>query len=383
MSFLPSPERVKRDKDQFVRLFLYAEPGFGKSYFADQFPNPFIINTDGNLPYYTAPGLIVNQWEASKNDPESKNRSFVDIVDELVKSNGNGYKTIVIDLIENIYELARAAKLEEFGINHESDAGGYGKGYQLVRDPFYAAIKKLYSLPLNILLLSHENNKIIKDRIGREYSYFLPNLGETIVEKLTGTGYTLRGYWKGSLTNDNMESKSKRMLSLSPKDNELHVARLIDSEGNPVELDDIELSYENFINVLKSLNDPEKVGTFKQSQVSQHTQEKAKPQPKTPVKAPVKEEIKVVKATEPIHNSTIGIVEHTITNVTAPIQHTFISTDSVVKQEPVSVIQERTKEFIEVKPVDTTETSANTSISDEKKRKIEELKAKYMQKGRS
>lgn len=377
MSFLPAPGRVKRDKDQFVRLFLYAEPGFGKSYFANQFPDPFIINTDGNLPYYTAPGLIVNQWEASKNDPDSKHRSFIDIIDELVKTNGNGYKTIVIDLIENVYELARQAKLLEFGINHESDAGGYGKGYQLVRDPFYSAIKKLYSLPLNILLLSHENNKTIKDRIGREYSYFTPNLTESVVEKLTGTGYTLRGYWKGSLTNDNMESKAKRMLSLSPKDNELHVARLIDADGNPVELDDIELSYENFISVLKNLNDPEKVGTFK----TVHQEEE---KPKAQLKKPVQKETTQSKpsqttpsSTTSIHNVEPKILVDTIVETIVEQANKVVHDNTLT--EPARQIQ--ATNVVEVQPKETNSTT-DTSISDEKLKKIEALKAKYLQKGR-
>lgn len=346
MSFLPTPGRVKRDKDQFVRLFLYAEPGFGKSYFADQFPDPFVINTDGNLPYYTAPGLIVNQWEASKNDPDSKNRSFVDIVDELVKNNGFGYKTIIVDLIEGVYELARTAKLAEYGLKHESDAGGYGKGYQLVRDPFYIAIKKLYSLPLNILLLSHEDNRTIKDRIGREYAYFSPKLSESVTNKLTGTGYTLRGYWKGSLTDDNMESRAKRMLSLSPKDNELLVARLVDADGNPVELDDIELSYENFIGVLKNLNDPSKVGTFNTVQVKETN-------PVIPTKKALPKKPLVKKA------------------------HTA---DDLPTVEPTSA---PAKKPAAAKPVTKApETKASTmTISDEKRAKIEALKKQYLAKG--
>lgn len=375
MSFLPTPGRVKREKDQFVRLFLYAEPGFGKSYFADQFPDPFIINTDGNLPYYTAPGLIVNQWEASKNDPESKSRSFVDVVEELIKNNGFGYKTIVVDLVEHVYELARQAKLAEYGLNHEADAGGYGKGYQLVRDPFFSAIKKLYSLPLNIILLSHENEKTIKDRIGREYTYFMPNLTDTVVKKLSGTGYTLRAYWKGSLTNDNMESKAKRMLSLTPKDNELHVARLVDADGNPVELDDIELTYENFVTVLKALNDPTKVGTFKTvegatkkdketkklpaKKVGSTTTKKAftaddvQPKEETPAEETqlVQEGIQVEEA---VIETQIGeVVEQTVTNVTPPVKTT-------------------------TKPVTTPAPSATSSISDEKRKKIEALKAQYL-----
>lgn len=384
MSFLPKPGRVKRDKDQFVRLFLYAEPGFGKSYFADQFPDPLIINTDGNLPYYTAPGLIVNQWEASKNDPDSKNRSFVDIVDELIKNNGMGYKTIVVDLIENVYELARQAKLAEYGLKHEADAGGYGKGYQLVRDPFYSVIKKLYSLPLNIILLSHENEKVIKDRIGREYTYFTPNLTDSVVKRISGTGYTLRGYWKGSLTDDNMEARAKRMLSLSPKDNELHVARLVDADGRPVELDDIELSYDNFIEVLKNLNDPEKVGSFKVAeQQSESLNKKVLPQKKTNLKKAHTVEDVVVKANESIPNSTGGYVEQTITNAVQPVQDTITSTETNIDEEFEKIMEEQQKNRAQEKKSNQVVEEVKPSISDEKRKKIEALKKQYLNKGRN
>jgi len=269
--FLPTPGRVTRIKELLVRLLIFAPRGFGKSYFADQFPDALVINTDGNLPHYTSPGLIVNNWEVinPKTEDEIKmaQRSFVNVVDELVRTNGNGFKTIIVDLAEGVYDLCRTAKLAEYGLKHESDAGGFGKGYQLVRDPFNATIAKLQSLPLNLLFLSHEVETTKKDRIGREFNYYGCGLSDKVATKISGTGYTLRGFWKGSLTDDNMTAKAKRMLSLTPKDDELHVARLTDVNGNAVELDDIELTYENFINVLKNLNDPSKAGTFRNAQI--------------------------------------------------------------------------------------------------------------------
>ena len=135
-TYLPKPGRKVRDRESLVRLLLYAPRGFGKSYFADDFPDALVLNTDGNLPYYTSPGLILNNWEVvnpkTDDEKEMAKRSVVNVIDEIVRTGGNGFKTIIVDLAEGIYELCRTAKLAEYGMKHESDAGGFGKGYQLI-----------------------------------------------------------------------------------------------------------------------------------------------------------------------------------------------------------------------------------------------------------
>ena len=38
-----------------IKMFLYAEPGTGKSTFASKAPNPFFITTDGNFEWLDLP----------------------------------------------------------------------------------------------------------------------------------------------------------------------------------------------------------------------------------------------------------------------------------------------------------------------------------------
>jgi len=398
--FLPEPGRVTRVKELLVRLLLFAPRGFGKSFFADQFPDALVINTDGNLPHYTSPGLIVNNWEVvnpkTEDEVNMAKRSFVNVVNELVRTNGNGFKTLIVDLAEGVYDLCRDAKLAEYGLKHESDAGGFGKGYQLVRDPFNAAIGKLHSLPVNILFLSHETEATKKDRIGREFNYYGCALSDKVATKISGTGYTLRGFWKGSLTDDNTTSKAKRMLSLTPKDDELHVARLTDVNGNAVELDDIELTYENFINVFKDLNDPEKAGSFRNAQIetSKNIKIPKKPTVKKPViKKPVvkKEEVKTeVEEAPVVVEKEVATKEEPQTEVVKKVKlpkKPKPKVKPVITEDPNVEEPEEKKEVkkttVKAKdPVEKTTTNENlSSISDEKRKRIEDLKAKYLKKG--
>lgn len=413
-TFLPKPGRIKRAREAFVRLVLYAVKGFGKSYFADRWPDVFVINTDGNLPYYTSPGLIVNNWEA-KDRPKGmsdeewmdlQKRSFVNVVDELVATKGNGFKTIVIDLIEGVYALARTTKLIEYGLKHEKDAGGFGVGYQIIRDPFYAAIKKLYSLPLNIILLSHEVIEQRKDRIGRESDYYTANLSEKVLDEIAGTGYTLRAYWKGSLEEGNDTPKAVRMLSLSPKDDELHVARLVDTDGNAIELDDIELDYDKFIETFAAINDPEKAGTFKTAQVDTGITAKAAKKPRKPrvtkkdkeekkepeVETPVTEEVKEEKKKRIPKKPTKVEKEEPVAEEPKEEAAPEVEEPEVVeevKEEPKEEVKKTTKKRIPKKPTgekketktETTNDTPAPSIDDEKKARIEALKKKYLDKG--
>src|SRR5690554_1865314 len=123
MSLLPKNEKVDRSKDQAIKLLLYGESGIGKSYFANNFPEPLILSTDGNYVHTSSPALVINNWKAEKERgmtdedyKELQKRSFVDVVMELLETNGGGFKTIIVDLIDDVYDQAREYYLDEFGL---------------------------------------------------------------------------------------------------------------------------------------------------------------------------------------------------------------------------------------------------------------------------
>ena len=400
MSFLPKPGRVDRSKEvPPIRLLMYAPGGFGKTYFASQWPDAIMANTDGNIVHTSLPGMIINRWEVPKNYKvptadevangvvDLRGHSFISFVDELIRTNGAGFKTLILDLTEDIYQLCRLSKLEEFNLTHESDIPNGGKGYSIVRTPFYAAIDKLMSLPINIIMLSHEKEKIIKDRLGREFTYFQPNLDDAVLKKIAKTGYTLRGYFKPLEIDGNDSPQVVRMLSLSPKADEFQVTRFTDAEGNPIVLEDIELSYENFAEAMKGIKDPNNVGEFEyavgfetgksakeaaeakrdaEREILKKGPSSVKKKPTIKKETKVKEEVDVEEATEEVEDPGLAVLKET---ASTPVAKPEIKKPAVKKpaiKKPTA--KESTKE--ESKP-------ATTGMSDAKRAQLEALKKKY------
>lgn len=276
MSLLPKNERVVRNPESAIKAIIYGAPGIGKTTFAGKFPEPLLISTDGNYVHTDLPAVALKYWQLDKPKKGFKNekeelawkeeagKAFVNLVDELVATNGGGFKTIIVDLLEGVFEKNRDYHLDLYELSDEGDLG-YGKGYALVRNPYLKKMAELFSLPINVIGLSHEKVSKRKNRLGVEYEYYSPELVEKVADKLSGTGYTLRAYWSTVVDETGTTARSKRMLALSPSDTRYGVTRLFNAEGNSISVDDIELDYETFINMLRDIKDPNKINDYEEA----------------------------------------------------------------------------------------------------------------------
>ena len=144
MSILPKNE--DKSIDITPKTFLiWGESMSGKTYLARQFPNPLIINTDGNAKKVSTPSIEITKFT-----------EFIEIIDALEKEQHN-YKTIVIDLIDDIEimltnYICDAAKVESL-----ADMG-YGKGFAKFNQVWKNLMMKLSQLPYNVIFISHIMN---------------------------------------------------------------------------------------------------------------------------------------------------------------------------------------------------------------------------------
>lgn len=176
---LPENKKVTRDPSSQIKLWIYGEPTIGKTIFANKFPDAVFLNTDGNIKYIDSP--VVTITPSKTEDPWEV---FIKVVNELTTSQ-HTYKTVVVDLLEDIYQYCRAYYAKKLNIDHEADLG-YGKGYDIIRNAFLIVLRTLLSSNLNVLLISHEKVVTIKDRIGRELTRFQPALPESVAGKVSG-----------------------------------------------------------------------------------------------------------------------------------------------------------------------------------------------------
>ncbi|MBQ2870343.1 ATP-binding protein [bacterium] len=141
MALLPTNKPKEKDITPKV-FFIWGQSMSGKTYLARQFPNPVIINTDGNAKKVSTPSVEVYDFE-----------TFVKVLNEIEAGN-HDFKTIIIDLVDDIRTMLENYVCKK---NNVDDVGeiGYGKGYRDVSMTWQKLMVRLNQLPYNVIFISH------------------------------------------------------------------------------------------------------------------------------------------------------------------------------------------------------------------------------------
>lgn len=158
---------------QNLKVWLYGRPFSGKTKFATEFPNVFVINTDGNAKLFTKNVAVVKNLE-----------EFTKQLQWFI-SGDHKYDTLVIDVMDHVYDFVREFYLDKFDIDHETDLG-YGKAWTVIKEGFWTVINKVASLECNVILISHENEYTETSKIGKEVTKFKPSLNDKLHDRLCG-----------------------------------------------------------------------------------------------------------------------------------------------------------------------------------------------------
>ncbi len=185
---LPKNERRSIEQVQKKVAWFYGAPFSGKTTFANQFPDPLMLNTDGNIKFVDAPYLSIKDLVEVTGRMTKRTwgwEVFKDIISELEKKN-NTFKTIIVDLLEDVYEQCRLYMCDQMGISHESDDSF--RAWDKVRTEFLSTLKRLINLDYeNIILISHEDTtKDITKKGGDKITAIKPNITEKVANKVAG-----------------------------------------------------------------------------------------------------------------------------------------------------------------------------------------------------
>lgn len=196
MAKLPENKRRTATAPSKRTMWLYGAPFSGKTTFADSAPDPLMLNTDGNAEYVTAPYVSI-QDEITVNGRMTQRKMawlvLKEYIEELEKG-GNSYKTIVIDLVNDAYEMCRLYMYNKLGITHESDdsRGAWDK----VRTEYLSTMRRLTHLPYeNIILLSHEATFELNPNARDKKLGYKPKIQDKVADSLAGmVGIAGRAY---------------------------------------------------------------------------------------------------------------------------------------------------------------------------------------------
>lgn len=185
---LPKNERRNIEKVEKKVVWLYGSPFSGKTTFANKFPDPLMLNTDGNIKFVDAPYMSIKDNVEVVGRMTKRTMAwqvFKDVIAELEKKD-NEFKTIIVDLLEDTYEYCRLYMYDQMGITHESDDSF--RAWDKVRTEFLSTLRRLMNLDYeNIILISHEDtSKDITKKGGDKITAIKPNMQEKTANKVAG-----------------------------------------------------------------------------------------------------------------------------------------------------------------------------------------------------
>ena len=252
------PHQVSRDLRGYS-VFLYGAPKTGKTTIACQFPGALLLAFEKG--YSTIGGVLaqpINSWSEFK-------KLFVEFKDPAVKER---YQTIVIDTADIAYSYC-----EKYICTRESDAKHsyqnvadipYGKGYAMAMDEFDECIRKILQLGYGLVIISHDQDKTMKNENGEEYNQIIPTLDKR-ARLVCERTCDIIGYCRE--VEDQEGHKTVRMFMRE-------TSRYVAGSRFKYTPDSIELSYDNLVKAIAdAIDEQERVskGSTTDSYSSLHT----------------------------------------------------------------------------------------------------------------
>ncbi len=141
MGLLPKNE-LKQKNITPKNFFIWGGSMSGKTYLARLFPNPLIVNTDGNAKKVETPSIEVYDFE-----------TFVKVMTE-IEQGEHEFKTIIIDLIDDVKTMLQTYVCKKYNVENEADVP-YGKAFSDVKNTWQKLMVRLSQLPYNVIFISH------------------------------------------------------------------------------------------------------------------------------------------------------------------------------------------------------------------------------------
>ena len=151
---LPTEKTPARMSLSDLTVLVHGPAKIGKSTLCSQAPDALFIATEAGLNALEVYQVPVTNWN-----------EFLEACRD-VADDKHGFKTIIVDTLDNAYLMCQERVCEKHKIEHPSDLA-YGKGFSLVNTEFYRVLNKLSLLPYGLFLVCHSQEKEIETRTGR------------------------------------------------------------------------------------------------------------------------------------------------------------------------------------------------------------------------
>ena len=155
-----------------MKIWIYGKVMSGKTTFASQFENAYIISTDGNAEYSFDPDKILRV----------RNYDELDKAVEKLKSIKPTW--VIVDTTSYLIDFVRLDWLVKNKVDHESELPY--RGYTMLRSSIWEKIFSIANSFDNVMFISHEQEIIEKNKFGREISKFQPVFEDKLRDQMSG-----------------------------------------------------------------------------------------------------------------------------------------------------------------------------------------------------
>lgn len=199
----------------------------GKTTFASQFENAYIISTDDNASY------------TFESDKIYRAKNFKELDEAVKKLKTINPDWVIVDTTSYLIDYIRMEWCEKNNVEHESLIAY--RGYAMLRSFMWEQILNIANSFDNVMFISHEQETIEKNKFGREISKFQPVFEDKLRDQMSG----LMGVIARTVKSISEDGTAKYELHISNSDDEFGGSRLaIKSTCIPLTKKDFD---ENFI----------------------------------------------------------------------------------------------------------------------------------------
>ena len=191
-----------------MKIWIYGRVMSGKTTFASQFEDAYIISTDGNAEYTFEPDKILRV------------RDYKELNDAIAKLKTINPKWVIVDTTSYLIDYLRFYWCDKNGVEHESEIAY--KGYTMLRSFLWESIFTIANSFDNVMFISHEQEIIEKNKFGREISKFQPVFEEKLRDQMSG----LMGIIARTVKSIGEDGVAKYELHISNSDDEFGGSRL-------------------------------------------------------------------------------------------------------------------------------------------------------------
>lgn len=153
---------------------LYGAPKIGKTSLAAQFEDAVFFATEPGTKALEVYSVNVTSWEMVEQ-----------LIGELDRDTTMRYKTVVVDTVDLMYELALDHVCQQKLIKHPQEENDYGRTWKEIRILFREAIARLISSQRGVVFISHATEKEV-DSVRGSYERIQPTMSRQALEEIEG-----------------------------------------------------------------------------------------------------------------------------------------------------------------------------------------------------